>query len=276
MHKLTFLFDSHWQLRSLIGAENQNVVYHLSGEQNKLVQRLNTVTREAEAIKRLPFSPRCLVAENGWVCCGGETGEFTAIQVGEDGSARGDNDRGLSLDPDDRLPLDLDPSRPEDVVFFSLAQARSSKSMMAESKKFGKDLLNCITLWFPPTLARPYVGAYNEPMAVLSNNDKTVTLVKLESQEAVEKITYPDCVNRAIISPDGRLLVAITDDPYLYVHERIEKPHGSSCPYRIADRPVYEWSSSGRIHLRCQREDDPSTIRFQAPSPSISFGRGQV
>ncbi|KAK0715685.1 hypothetical protein B0H67DRAFT_645396 [Lasiosphaeris hirsuta] len=258
-HFRTTVHAIHWQLRSIIGVENQNLVYYPTGDQNKNIQRLNTTTRETETIKRLPFSPRCLVAERGWVCCGGESGEFAVIKVGEDSPQQSDTlEARLSLDPDERLPLDLGSSRTEDVIFLSLARARSNKSLLAESKKFGKELVNCITLWFLPTLNQPHVGAYSEPTAVLSNNDKTVALIRLQDQEVLDELTYPDHVNRAVISPDGRLLIAITDDPYLYVHERAEKVSG---PFRPSDRPVYQWSSCGRVHLKSQRKDDLSNYR---------------
>ena len=125
--------------------------------------------------------------------------------------------------------------------------------------------MNCITLWFPPTLVPSFVGAFTEPMAVLSNNDKTVTIVRLQSQETDQVISYPDCVNRAIISPDGRLLVAITDDPYLYLHERVVKHGGNWGPFRGAERPAHEWRPSGRILLRFQSADAPTTVRFVSP-----------
>ena len=246
-------------MRSLIGVEDRNLVYYVTGDQNKNVQRLNTTTRDTELIKRLPFSPRCLVAENGWICCGGETGEFAAIAVREAAPQQGDDLRISNLlEPIESLDVDLMSSD----TFISLVRARSNKAIVAESKKFGKELVNCITLWFTPTLARPFDGAYNEPMAVLSNNDKTVTLIRLRDLEADEVLSLPDCVNRAIISPDGRLLIAITDDPYLYIHERVEKLSSGSGPFRSADKPAYEWTSRGRIHLRSQRQEDSTSVRF--------------
>lgn len=244
-------------MRSLIGAKGQNVVYYVTGDLNKNIQRLNTTTFEAETIKRLPFSPRCLVAENGWICCGGEFGDFAAIRL-QDSPELSLLNTLADLEDPESTPAD-------ELVFLSLARARSAKNLMAESKKFGKDLVNCITLWFPPTLVPSFVGAFTEPMAVLSNNDKTVTIVRLQSQETDQVISYPDCVNRAIISPDGRLLVAITDDPYLYLHERVVKHGGNWGPFRGAERPAHEWRPSGRILLRFQSADAPTTVRFVSP-----------
>ncbi|KAK4454405.1 hypothetical protein QBC34DRAFT_158672 [Podospora aff. communis PSN243] len=248
----------HWQLRSLIGAEDQHLVYYVTGDLNKNVQRLNTITRETETIKRLPFSPRCLVAENGWVCCGGETGEFAAVNVRETETS------GEAVQQQLNSFLETFPNPSEDFsssdAFHAIMRARSNKNIMADSKKFGKELVNCITLWFTPTLAAPFVGAYTEPMAVLSNNDKTVALIRLRDLEVDEQISYPDCVNRAIISPDGRLLIAITDDPYLYIHERVEKSSRSAGSFR-STTTKYRWVSRGKIHLQNQRAEDPTCVR---------------
>ncbi|KAK4215655.1 hypothetical protein QBC37DRAFT_458235 [Rhypophila decipiens] len=252
-HFRTTVNAVHWQLRSLIGAEKDNYVYFATGKGSLNIQRLNRTTHEAETVKRLSFQPRCLVARNGWVCCGGETGEFAAIHVGEETAGAEQNTAG-SMDPDDRLPLDLGP---EESILASLARLRPEKNILAQSKKVGKDRVNCITMWFPPSLVAAFEGAYSQPVAVLANNDKTVSVVGLwEDQVVLGELTYPDCVNRAVISPDGRLLIAVSDDPYLYIHERVEKPSHRPNAFRTADRPIYEWkpgsfaacfSSTGRF-----------------------------
>jgi len=246
----------------MIGVEKQNIVYFPTGKHSLEVQRLNTATCETETIKRLPFEPRCLVAQNGWVCCGGETGEFTAIRVNEGTDSPGDAlDALLNLNPDDRLPIDLDPARATaEALYSSLARARSYKSILARSKTFGKERVNCITLWFPPTIVQPHEGSYDQPVAVLSNNDKSVAVVSLWEQEAVDEIDYPDCVNRAVISPDGRYLIAVSDDPYLYIHERVRKTRGFDL-LQIVDQPAYEWRQCGKIHLKSQSKEDRSDNR---------------
>ncbi|KAK3944943.1 hypothetical protein QBC46DRAFT_148581 [Diplogelasinospora grovesii] len=266
-HFRTSVTAVHWQLRSLIGTEKQNIVYFPSGSQNLQVQRLNTTTRETETIKRLPFQPRCLVAQNGWVCCGGETGEFAAIRVGEN-STESDADARPELDPDDDLPILLSLAGSESGILQSLARARASKNMLAKSKTFGKERVNCITLWFPPTLVKPIEGAYDQPAAVLANNDRTVSIVGLRQQNSLDCVSYPDCVNRAVISPDGRLLVAISDDPYLYVHERTEKATGS-----MGSSSTWQWSACTRIHLKSQSKEDRSDNRGSFAACFSSTGR---
>ncbi|KAK1829028.1 Quino protein amine dehydrogenase [Podospora conica] len=261
----------HWQLRSLIGVEGQDYVYYVAGDANHNIQRLDTKTKETETIKRLPFSPRCLVAENGWVCCGGESGEFAAVKVGPAGLEPHSSllDSPASLFSTSNLPIDLDSPRPEDAIYLSLAHARSNKNLLVKSTYFGHDLVNCITLWFPPTLAPAFEGAYRDPMAAISNNDHSVTVIKLDPQEMDDVLEYPEAVNRAVISPDGRLLIAITDDPYLYVHERVKKT-----PTAPSRGPAeWEWASAGKIRLRTQHDNDPTYVRGSFAACFSSNGR---
>ncbi|KAK1846128.1 WD domain-containing protein [Colletotrichum chrysophilum] len=268
--------SQHWQLRSLISAEKQNIIYFPGGSGSNHVQRLNTTTKECETVKFLSFSPRCLVAESGWICCGGETGEFTAIQLESTADDGNDLDLQLNLEPDARLPLgfDSDSPRPEDTVFSLVAQSRRlnmssrlNKSYTAKSQKLARDRVNCITMWFPPIAGPMHHGAYTEPAAVLANNDKTVVLVSLrdfEGQDKVEPldvVTYPDYVNRAVISPDGRLLVAILDDPFLYIHHRVETTIDENGPFRADDKAEHRWELCGKILLKSQRRDDGSDSR---------------
>ncbi|KAM5348086.1 hypothetical protein ACJ41O_007910 [Fusarium nematophilum] len=257
--------SQHWQLRSLVSVEKQSIVYFPGGNGSNHVQRLNTTTRECETIKLLTFAPRCLVAANGWLCCGSENGDFVAMRL-DDGNDSDNHGSPSDIDADARLSLGLDSSR-EDSIFSLLSRARrSNKSLIAKSMKLAKDRVNCITLWFPPTTLLACEKAYKEPVAVLANNDRTVTLVSLndfdqkDKTEALDIITYPDFVNRALISPDGRLLIAILDDPYLYIHERAKKVSESPLT-RSRETTEYQWEQTQRILLKSQRKDDRTDSR---------------
>ncbi|KAK2675576.1 WD40/YVTN repeat-like-containing domain superfamily [Fusarium oxysporum f. sp. vasinfectum] len=256
--------SQHWQLRSLVSAEKQDIVYFPGGNGSNHVQRLNTTTRECETIKLLTFAPRCLVAEKGWLCCGSESGDFVAIRLDEGN----DDGHGIlsELDPDTRLSLGLDSSRDDPILSLLSRARRNNKTLIAKSMKLAKDRVNCITLWFPPTSMPAHDRAYKEPVAVLANNDRTVTLVSLndfdqkEKTEALDIITYPDFVNRALISPDGRLLIAILDDPYLYIHERVSSVAESPAT-RSSESPIYQWEQTQRILLKSQKKDDRTDSR---------------
>lgn len=228
------------------------------------MQRLNTTTRECETIKLLTFAPRCLVAEKGWLCCGSENGDFVAIELDE-GNDR--SDQSLSVDADsDRLGLGLDSSRDDSIFTFLSRARRSNKSLIAKSMKLAKDRVNCISLWFPPTSLPAWDTAYSEPMAILANNDRTVTLVSLKDFDVKDRtepfdiVTYPDFVNRAILSPDGRLLVSVLDDPYLYIHQRVKAiPESQSTQSGEVNK--YQWEQIQRILLKSQKKDDRSDSR---------------
>ncbi|KAK5998487.1 hypothetical protein PT974_00866 [Cladobotryum mycophilum] len=258
--------SQHWQLRSLISAEKQHIIYFPGGHGSYHIQRLNTITHECETIKLLTFAPRCLVAENGWLCCGSENGDFVAIRLDDGNEGTANLASGLGLDPDSRLPLGLgSTSSREDSLISLIAQARrtTNKTMVAKSMRLAKERVNCITLWFPPADVPVNENAYKEPIAVLANNDRTVTLVSLRDFEQNEKIDpldiipYPDYVNRAIISPDGRLLIAILDDPYLYIHQRIEVSSES----RPGSSPEYRWELKQSHLLKSQEKEDKSDSR---------------
>lgn len=123
--------------------------------------------------------------------------------------------------------------------------------------------VNCITLWLPPDQLLAHHLAYTFHVAVLANNDKTVTLVNLwdaedsEKAEPIEVIHYPDYVNRAVISPNGQLLIAILDDPFLYIHERVEQGAES----RSSTGQSHCWQQKQRILLKSQKKEDRSNNR---------------
>ncbi|RDA91663.1 hypothetical protein CP533_0047, partial [Ophiocordyceps camponoti-saundersi (nom. inval.)] len=256
--------SQHWQLRSLISTQKRHLVYFPGGNGSNHVQRLDTLTHECETIKLLTFAPRCLVVRNGWLCCGSETGEFVAIRLDDD-----------AVEPSSRLDLDADLRRHfgldglhDDSLLSLLAARQSNKSLIAKGVKLAKDRVNCVTIWSPPTLFSAAPDAYAEPVAVLANNDRTVVIVSLrdfergEKTDALEIVTYPDFVNRAIISPDGRLLIAILDDPYLYVHERVQQNAESSTTTSSTDAGVaLQWELRQKFLLKSQRKDDRSDSR---------------
>ncbi|ROW02356.1 hypothetical protein VSDG_02453 [Cytospora chrysosperma] len=298
-HYRVGLHVEHWQLRSQIGLSSPRHIYYVGGNGNTQIHKLDTAAHESETIKILTFAPRCLVAKNGWICAGGEYGEFVAFPVTEGNEEHGrgrsderdpywshvqdyvnngppddadrdhlldafrDHVRGLS--PDERLQLGMDPPSNNDSddsmpSLIPAAQSNSDKNLVARSKTFGKERVNCITLWFPPSSEdERHHGAYSRSVAILANNDKNVTIVGLEDQEALDELPLPDCVNRALISPDGRLLIAVCDDPYLYVHERVQRQTASQGLF--THKESFEWRQCAKIHLKSQRTEDRSDQR---------------
>ncbi|ETS82583.1 hypothetical protein PFICI_04459 [Pestalotiopsis fici W106-1] len=282
-HYRTNIAPWHWQLRSLISAEGNGTLYFPTGSENNHITRLATDTCESETIHVLGFPPRCLAAQSGWVCCGGEYGEFAVIkdanQHGGDGNRTRTNvDDALSSNFQSQLrSLESPPGNDTSLSssfsrdMFNLLEQRlngPAKSWTSSSHKYGSERVNCITIWEPPgatSLFPARAGHYGTTVAVLSNNDKTVTMVGLQESEFLDEIKLPDCVNRSLISPDGTLLASICDDPFLYLHTR-KATNG-----KIGD--AYEWKSLPRVRLESPAKDARDDCRGSFAASFSPSGR---
>lgn len=175
--------------------------------------------------------------------------------------SEGTMDTTQEADPDERLPLDLDPSHrsaPREASS-GFRRSRQNRTLTANSSKVGTEIVNCVTLWSPSENTSD--RTYKISVVVVSNNDCTVSILNVQTSEVLQKLTLPDCVNRSVMSPDGELLVTICDDPYLYVHERQPKSEPKRERFDLRRGPSYEWALSCRIQLEGQREDDKSNMR---------------
>ncbi|KXJ92380.1 WD40-repeat-containing domain protein [Microdochium bolleyi] len=261
----------HWQLRSLISAERNDIIYYPAGVNNTHITRLNTLTRECETIKVISFHPRCLVAKGGWICCGGEKGEFAVIR--DVGQTEGTEDL---LGDEFRASFpSIDPANLAEASMLQLHQEMlgimeriNNKTWSTTNHKFGTARVNCITIWLPRKGSHtPTPSLYQRPVAVLANNDQSITIVSLFDNQELDHITLPDAVNRAVISPDGSLLAAICDDPYLYVYVRAPVD-------KTRDSQHYEWKQLPPVRLQGQTHTDCSDSRgsFAAAfSPSGNY-----
>ncbi|TAQ91265.1 hypothetical protein B7494_g412 [Chlorociboria aeruginascens] len=254
------IHTSHWQLRSLVSSPKPNIIVYPSGT---TIVRLDTKTRERQIITTLSYTPRSLVAEGGWICCGGDYGDYTAILLGE-GKPNHD------FDPDARLPLDLDPAR-RTRELQSTSRRSGIRPDILNVSKIGDDLVNCITIWSPvPNLSK---RAYKIPVAVVANNDRTASILNLRSSTILEKLKYPDYVNRAVISPNGELLVAICDDPFLYIHRRQRRAPSKKELALGKKAEEYEWKLWGRRQLEGQKNSDKENMRGSFAAAFSKNGR---
>ncbi|KAI1214125.1 uncharacterized protein F4807DRAFT_449488 [Annulohypoxylon truncatum] len=266
----------HWQLRSLLSAERQHILYFPAGVNNTHIQRLDTSTRECETIKVISFHPRCLIASKGWICCGGESGELVVIRESGSSDVQADN---ISRDYRSRLNSMENSNMAEgpmlqlqrDMLTVVERINGSNKTWSASSYKVGTERVNCITMWHPPTEnGAPAPGQYDSPVAIVANNDKTITIIGLyEPDLHKDVLEYPDCVNRGVISPDGSLLIAICDDPYLYIHVR--QPFTQH--YHGVSRQSYKWKELPRLRLKGEWEKDTSECRGSFAACFSSSGK---
>ncbi|CZT49069.1 uncharacterized protein RSE6_09856 [Rhynchosporium secalis] len=260
---------NHWQLRSLISSPEQDIIYFPNGAD---IISIKTKTRERELIASLTFLPRCLVASKDWLCCGGDNGNYTAISL-KDRLPDFDPISFLNADPDPRLPLDLDPplrSRHQTQIgemIDAYRRLRSGRARTTQNETIGPEIVNCITLWSPSAGLSERV--HNLPVAVVSNNDRTVSILNVATSETLQTLKLPDFVNRTAISPNGELMVSVCDDPFLYIHERKLKSRSKRETCENKD-VVYEWVLAQRIQLDGQRPSDRSQMRG---SFALSFSK---
>ncbi len=119
-----------------------------------------------------------------------------------------------------------------------------------EMQSYGKEILNCITLWFPGY--ESVCEAHTSPVAVIASNDKSIYVVNLDTLAVLQQITHPEPINLGMISPDGSVLIVIGDDPFMYVYKR------RGCRLSKSDN---EWHEYSKVHLPGQKISDRDEMR---------------
>lgn len=186
--------------------------------------------------------------------CGGEEGKYSAIRLND-----------LELDVDSRLPLDLDPTSTQQMMNpihnnrENVLSASGVRAHPTTSSTVGSEIVNCITIWTP--MEGKSEKAYTIPVAVVSNNDCTISFLDLRDSEITETLTLPDCVNRSVMSPCGSMLASVCDDPFLYIHQRQPMSKAASEHMGSGTAQRYEWILSGRFQLQGQKKSDKDDLR---------------
>ncbi|KFZ07770.1 hypothetical protein V502_09758 [Pseudogymnoascus sp. VKM F-4520 (FW-2644)] len=244
-----FMWAGHWQLRSFTHSPSLGKVHYL-GIQD--IYEIDTSKRTRRIVDTLSFIPKCLTSSNGWICCGGEKGQFTALRLDSN-----EGGVGPASEADGRLPLDLDPLR---RLHLSLQNRDSRRGAGADTNRnrsqmriIGDEILNCVTLWFPGSNIAE--GAYTKPVAVVASNDYSTYIVNLENLEVIECVEQDDPVNLGRISPDGSILIVVGDDPYMHVYKR-SLESGS-----IKNEGEYSWTKCHTVQLPGQRIGDEGDMR---------------
>ncbi|KAF2433597.1 hypothetical protein EJ08DRAFT_60727 [Tothia fuscella] len=226
----------HWQLRHMISNSEPDLIYYVSRHD---VYCLDTSRNLRTHLTALPFSARCTASGFGFICvAGGEKNHVAIIRL------------------DSSLPME-----------FGRIRHRSPPSVKLET--FGNDIVNSISIH--KLQGNEELGIGDDVVAVLTNNDKSVRIFSLlgHSENTILNLDY--AVNHATISPDGRHLVAVGDDPLAYFFERFDikpafeskaqKLASSHCmwePFHVVDLHVPKpattagyfttaWSPSGRL-----------------------------
>jgi hypothetical protein len=233
----------HAQLRNFISTVDRDWLYYASGHN---VYTLHLPTRRTSLLITIPFTPRCLTAGLGWVCLGGESnGDCAFVRLNEN-----DDEDGLHVDA--RLPISL-PETNRETGQDNAEIARPIPQVVAPEAEFnfqpdllvqelGGDIVNSITIH---DLSNDGLAERNEPIALLSNNDKTVKVYSLAQRKVVAELLHPFPMNYALVSPDSNILAAVGDGSraFFYRRKSSKKPNGAhsstnSAPERF---PRNEW-----------------------------------
>ncbi|KAI9844849.1 MAG: hypothetical protein M1837_005267 [Sclerophora amabilis] len=243
--------SSHWQLRSLISAPGSNTLYFAC---NSDIHRVNTSTRKREHITSLPFDARCLAAGYGWIVAGGpDSGQFAAVKIPQDNEERREQPSRHQLDVDALLPVNLDPEARREAHRFLSSEERFGigrrPSPEIRIQELGSLIVNSVTLHrSPPDTDDDQDGT----VAILTNNDKTVRVFSLSQDRLLTTLEFQFYMNHATISPDGRLLVAVGDEPYVYFYQRVKSASDTSIRAGIRNQSSlssYRWELLTKCHL---------------------------
>ncbi|KAI9372101.1 hypothetical protein BJX61DRAFT_534250 [Aspergillus egyptiacus] len=217
----------HQQLRHYISTADPDRIYVVV---ERVVYSIHISTRRRETLAVIPFEPKCLAAGYGWIGIGGTNNGESAFVKLSDRNVRVSRDAVVArpTDVDSALPIDLEASlRASSSASLEAEQTNSSSggSQLPEVQlhKFGGSIVNSVTIHRLPGDEK---GFADEDVAVLSNNDKTVTVFSLTRWKVLRKIAHRACMNYGIISPDSRVLAAVGDESSAYFY-RVSRDYSS-------------------------------------------------
>lgn len=213
----------HQQLRHYISTADRDRIYVIT---DRVVYSIHISSRKRETIAVIPFEPKCLAAGYGWIGIGGtNNGECAFVKLS-------DRNVRVSRDTPTRQPADVDSALPIDLEASQRVSPRESTGSEQPSNsgfgasqlpevqlhKFGGSIVNSVTIHRLPGDEK---GFTDEDVAVLSNNDKSVTIYSMTRSKVLKKLGHPACMNYAIISPDSSLLAAVGDESSAYFYSLI-------------------------------------------------------
>ncbi|EHA22080.1 hypothetical protein ASPNIDRAFT_48938 [Aspergillus niger ATCC 1015] len=213
---------AHQQLRNYISTADPDRIYVVV---ERVIYSIHISSQKRETIAVIPFEPKCLAAGYGWIGVGGaDNGECAFVGLSSDRSprARADTPAFQPSDVDSALPIDLDPPArisPPWMPGDEPGPARHGNRRQVpevQLHKFGGSIVNSVTIHRLPGDGKELA---EEDIAILSNNDKTVTVYSLARSKVLKVLHHPACMNYAIMSPDSTILAAVGDETRAYFYD---------------------------------------------------------
>ncbi|KAL8914550.1 MAG: hypothetical protein Q9171_000903 [Xanthocarpia ochracea] len=256
----------HQQLKNYISTADNDILYYACEHD---VYALHLSSRKREAIASLPWKVQCLDARYGWICVGGpDKGRcaFICIRAQNSSSSRA---RRHEAEVDALLPLDLDPdSRTLAQSYFRRLGASSPPSRSkpeVQIHELAGSVSNSITNSVAiHRLLIDQQSQDNEIVCVMTNNDSTVRIFSLTHSRLLSTLQFSTRMNHASISPDGRLLVAVGDEPKAFFCRRV--PASTSSSHEDAS---HTWREIAEPRLSPASLDDACFTTAFSPSGHI-------
>ncbi|KAL4807190.1 hypothetical protein BDV18DRAFT_113966 [Aspergillus unguis] len=210
----------HQQLRHYISTADRDRIYVVV---DRVVYAIHISSRKRETIAVIPFEPKCLAAGHGWIGIGGSNnGECAFVKLSDRNVrlARG-TPATQTADVDSALPIDLEASQryhPRTSAGTERTSSNYNATQLPEVQlhKFGGSIVNSVTIHRLPGDEKGFI---DEDVAVLSNNDKTVTIYSMTRSKVLQKLEHRTCMNYAIISSDSSILAAVGDEAGAYFYK---------------------------------------------------------
>ena len=267
----------HPQLRNFISTVDKDWIYFASQHD---IYTLHLPSQRISLLITVPFTPRCLAAGLGWICVGGQDlGNCAFIKLNEEESE-------ARFQVDSRLPINLSgtsrtnateqSTHGEDAPPAATSPFGTNVGGTEPTFKWqpdllvhelGGDIVNSITIH---EISNQGVSDWNEPIAVLSNNDKTVKIYSLLQHKVIAELLHPIPMNYALISPDSETLAAVGDGSRAFFYRRklAKKPPNGVSSTSSSRFPKYEWQlfDIPRLPVGDRMADDHSFSITFSPS----------
>lgn len=168
----------HHQLRNLISTQYGGKIIYVH---NHDVYILDLALRQRSILTTIPFEARCLAAQYGWICVGGQDGGHCAF------------------------------------IYIGDGDATTTSCYSLHTESLGTDIVNSFTIH--RIRHDEDDSTKDEIMAVASNNDRSVAIYSLTKQILLATRDFPRSMNYATLSPDGKIMAAVGDENKVYFLE---------------------------------------------------------
>ena len=189
----------HHQLRHLVSVAEGDRVYYVNSHD---VYVLDLKTNQSTLLATILFEARCLAADHGWVCVGGEHDGNCAF---------------IRLEPELGEPKCFGHNLNVDVL--------------------GGEIVNSMNIH----IIQHGSDSEPEPVVLIANNDRSVKIFSLAQREVLTTLEHDVPMNYATLSPDSTILATVGDSDKIYFYRRRKLEPSESKWQSTGKFPEYDW-----------------------------------